>query len=162
MMEPLPQDLADALHAATSLRFVCSGNMVRSAYAELLTRHLGCSLPIDSVGTTYRNAGLYPDTRSALVGLGVSAQECDAFRPRHLADIDEPRPRVGRVAFGMTSAHLREYRRLCPGEPVFLLRELVGDPQPIGDPVLDPIPFEAAFGVVERCVRVLVSAIGDG
>lgn len=135
--------------------------MVRSAYAELYARHLACALPVDSVGTTYRNHGLYPKTRSALAGEGLPEEELEAFRSRHLEDIEEERPTPGRVAFGMTPAHVRDYQRACPGEPVFLLRELLGDRRSIADPVMDPIPFEVAFDAVRQCVRVLVDALED-
>ena len=41
MPEVLSDRLDRALAGATGLRFLCSGNMVRSAFAELYARHLG-------------------------------------------------------------------------------------------------------------------------
>ena len=53
-------DLAEALSGASHLRFLCSGNVVRSAFAELYARHVGCPLPVDSAATTFQNAELFP------------------------------------------------------------------------------------------------------
>lgn len=91
-----------------AVRFVCSGNMVRSAFAELLARHLGCPLPVDSCATTYRNPAVHPETRAALLRAGVDAAACDRFRPRHVDDL--PEDGVPRLVLGMTGEHLAAYR----------------------------------------------------
>ena len=42
--------------------FVCSGNMVRSAFAELYARHLGIPITVHSAATTFRNDSIFPET----------------------------------------------------------------------------------------------------
>ncbi len=158
MNEPLSQ----ALSQADTIRFLCSGNMVRSAYAELYARHTGCTLPVDSAGTTYRNHGLYPETRTALTSLGVSSEVCDAFRSRHLDDMPTDPP-GRRVVFGMTPDHLDAYRsRHGDRDALFLLGELTGTGRPIADPVVDGVPFDKAFDAVARGVDELVRTVREG
>ena len=140
------------------MRFVCSGNMVRSAFAELYARHLGCVLPVDSCATTYRNPGLYPETRAALLRLGVNPDACDGFRPRHLDEL--PEDGLSRVVFGMTPDHLDAYRlRFGARDPLLLLGAVDGTGQPIADPVLEPIGFAEVFAAVARNVRALVGRL---
>lgn len=148
------------LEGIEAVRFVCSGNMVRSAYAELLARHLGCALPVDSCGTTYRNPGLHPRTRAALLDLGVERSWCDGFRPRHLDDL--PEDGVRRLVLCMTPAHVDTYRRrLGGGGRVLLLDEVAGSGTSIADPVLEDVSFEAALGEVRLNVFALV-ALAEG
>ena len=63
----LPEDLKDV----TSILFVCTGNMVRSAFAELYARYLGCPLQVSSAATIYRNTEIFPITGFALLARGV-------------------------------------------------------------------------------------------
>lgn len=149
------------LRAAQAVRFVCSGNMVRSAFAELYARHLGCAIEVDSCATTYRNERLYPQARTALVERGVDLRVCDGFRPRHLDDL--PRDGVRRVVLGMTGAHLEAYRlHFGPGDRIRLLGALDGSCESIGDPVLEEVTFESAFEAIERHVRMLVQTLSEG
>jgi protein-tyrosine-phosphatase len=146
------------LRVAQAVRFVCSGNMVRSAFAELYARHLGCALPVDSCATTYRNPGLYPETRTALVRLGVDPAACDGFRPRHLDDL--PEDGLTRVILGMTPAHLSAYRhQFGARDPLLLLDAIDGTGGSIADPVLEAVGFEEAFSAVARNVRALVGRL---
>jgi len=144
------------LEDVDAVRFVCSGNMVRSAFAELLARHLGCALPVDSCATTYRNPALHPQTRAALLRLGVDRAWCDDFRPRHVDEL--PEDGLARVVFGMTPAHVAAYRRRCgAAERVLLLDEIAGAGLPISDPVLEDVSFESALGAVSHNVCALVA-----
>ena len=79
--------LERALRGATGVLFLCSGNMIRSAFAELYARHLGCALPVRSAATTYRNDAIYPQARAALLARGVPAETIAVFRPTVLLDI---------------------------------------------------------------------------
>lgn len=146
------------LRVAQGVRFVCSGNMVRSAFAELYARHLGCLLPVESCATTYRNPGLYPQARDALLRLGVDPAACDGFRPRHLDEL--PADGLTRVVFGMTPAHLGAYRhRFGSRDRILLLDEIDGAGAPIADPVLEGVTFESALEAVAHNVRALVTRL---
>ena len=151
--------LRRALREAESIRFLCTGNMVRSAFAELYARHLDCPLPVDSAATVYQNDGLYPETRSALEERGVDAELLDAFRSRHLSIVHDL-PSAGMLVFGMTEAHLESWIRHHPTHRnSFLLSEALGDGGPIADPVLDGADFQVVFRTVQRAVENVVAAL---
>lgn len=155
------ESLRRALAEARTVRFLCSGNMVRSAYAELYARLQGCALPVDSAGTTYRNHGLYPETRSALLAIGATPEACDAFRSRHMQDLPGDNQQA-RLVLGMTPDHLADYRA-CFGErdALHLLGDLCAHGAPIADPVMDGLPFKVAFGEVRRGVNQLVRLLAE-
>ncbi len=161
------EDLREALKTATSVRFLCTGNMVRSAFAELYARHLGCALPVDSAATVYQNEGLYPATADELLALGVEPELLVAFRPRRLDHLPADENDLpgdlpgGRLVLGMTPEHLTAYRaRFRDRDRLFLLSELVGNSSPIADPVLDGAAFGPVFRQVARCVEALHRALG--
>lgn len=161
-MKPLPDGAAaldSALADADYVLFLCTGNMVRSAFADLYARHLGCPLEVRSAATVYRNDHLLDETREALVARGVPRALTESFRPRHVQDVlPELGPRT--TVFAMARMHLRALE----GHPVlarraFLLGSLWGTPQEILDPVLDGADFGRTFERVARCVETLVQRL---
>jgi len=159
--EAPPPELAAVLADASAVVFLCSGNMVRSAFAELLARELGLALPVRSAATTYRNDSLFPETAAALLERGVGEQRVFAFRPTHIDDclheLDD-----GALVLGMTRDHLEAVspRPSLRGR-AFLLRAVLGDPGEIDDPVLGGAAFGPTFALVERCVRRLVELVDE-
>jgi len=154
--------LESALHEATALRFLCTGNAVRSAFAELYARHLGCPLPVDSAATLYRNAELFPETRAALLERGVAARTLERFAPRHLDRLEpDPDPRL--LVLGMSLAHLAAWRARFPGHGnAFRLAEVLGRAEDIADPVLEGAAFRPTFERVACCVEALVARLRPG
>jgi protein-tyrosine-phosphatase len=139
--------------------FLCTGNMVRSAFAELYARHLGCALPVGSAATVYRNHRLLAETAHALAARGLAAETLRRFRPRHLEDVGPGVP-ASTLVLGMTRAHLAA---LAPwpaarGRAV-LLGSLLGTDEEIADPVLDGADFERTFATVARAVEALVARL---
>ncbi len=99
-----PEALAAALDA-DGLVFLCSGNMVRSAFADLYAKHIGCSLPVRSGATIYRNDAIFPDAEEALLARGVDLAVIRAFRPTHIDDL-VPGLEARQVFLGMRMHHL--------------------------------------------------------
>ena len=158
--------LRDALSTATSVRFLCTGNMVRSAFAELYARHLGLALPVDSAATVYQNDGLYPETARELLMRGVDRGLLSEFQPRRLdlLPADDADPSVHQpglpLVLGMTPEHLSAARaRFQERDRLVLLSKLVGSSTPIADPVLDGAAFGPVFTQVARCVEALHRAL---
>lgn len=148
-----------ALGDASSVLFLCSGNMVRSAFAELYARHLGCPLPVASAATHFRNDHMFPETASALEARGVPAAWTRAFRPRHLSDVLGALEATT-VVFGMAAMHLRPLSSRPELRPrAFLLAQVCGEEGDIADPVLDGADFELTFRRVARCVETLVEEL---
>ena len=157
----LCERLAGDLARARSIRFLCTGNVVRSAFAELLARHLGCALEVDSAATVYQNEGLFPETRAALRARGVPESLCAGFTPRRLdrlpADADPDR-----LVLGMSREHLEAYARARGHvEPRHRVLELLGRPEDLRDPVLEGADFEQTFATLERALRRLVRVLED-
>ncbi len=149
-------DLDRALRLASGVRFLCSGNVVRSAFAELYARHLKIALPVDSAATRFDSPELFPQTRAALLARGVAPELIAAFRPRPLWRIPEP-PAERLVVLGMSPEHLAAWRARFPSHgQTFLLREIEGAREPVADPVLEGADFTQAFETIARCVGRLI------
>lgn len=147
-------ELAAELRGARGILFVCSGNMLRSAFAELYARHLDIALPVRSIATTYRNDGIHPEAREALLRRGVDPASIAAFRPTHL---DEIELEEGELSFGMTRAH--QSALLARGDShAHLLRALEGKVGEVDDPYFTG-RFDEAFAVIARCVEALVHCV---
>jgi protein-tyrosine-phosphatase len=140
-----------ALSTADPVVFLCSGNMVRSAFAELYARHLGFPRPVCSAATTYRNDALYPETAHALSYRGVDPDLIHAFRPTHLEDLVRTLSTRKPVFLAMCRHHLDELEQ-WPGwrGHGFLL-----DEEEIPDPVLEGADFNRTFDRVASCVEAL-------
>lgn len=132
MKTPLDETLRDARRVL----FLCTGNMVRSTFADLYARHLRCPLPVRSAATDCRNDRLPSATARALEARGVPATWSRDFRPAHLSDLldelDELDERV--PVFVMTKKHLESLgTRPQLLSRSFLLANLVGLPVDIRD-----------------------------
>jgi protein-tyrosine-phosphatase len=152
-----PELIASA-RGASDLLFLCSGNMVRSPFAEIYARHLGCPLPVRSAATTYRNRRLFTETVAALRERGVEAETIERFRPTHLSDVIatlDPRT----VALAMSRAHLEALPAPGWNRRAFLLARALDLDAEIEDPVLEGASFEQTFATVARCVEALVAAL---
>ena len=153
-MRPLDQELANA----RSVLFLCSGNIIRSAFCELFARHLDIGLEVRSAGTRYFNDELWHDTRRALTSRGVTEAQLARFCPTHLSRINEiPKHEL---VFGMTSDHLVELESHTNGaRHGYLLGELIGSGE-IADPMFAG-GFEQTFAVLDECVRRLVQHVAE-
>ncbi len=149
------EELERALAEAEGVLFLCSGNILRSAFAELYARHLGLPLPVRSAATTYVNTRIHPEAVRALRARGVPPERIAAFRPTPLAWIrDELRPEM--VAFGMTREHLAALAPLGERAPRgFLLTELLGRDTELADPLLSG-EYDETFARIAECVETLV------
>lgn len=133
-----------ALSAADTIVFLCSGNMVRSAFAELYARHIGFPRDVLSAATTYRNDAIFPETARALRARGVDDEWIRSFRPTHLDDL-RVGPDRSHVFLGMRWHHLDSVEA---GH--LLIPELE-----IADPVLEGADFAETFAQVVRGVEAL-------
>lgn len=159
-MASAPEDrLQDALASSGVIVFVCSGNMVRSAFAELYARHMACPTPVRSAATTFRNHSIFPETARALIARGVDEEAIHAFRPTHMDDL-LPGLRGTPLFLAMTREHLSALAaRRRSRSNAFLLAAVEGGDDDIADPVLEGADFDLTFARVARCVEALVRAL---
>ncbi|MFT7486037.1 MAG: protein-tyrosine-phosphatase [Candidatus Paceibacteria bacterium] len=148
-------ELERALHEADSCLFLCSGNMIRSAFAELYASHLGWSLPVRSAGTTYSNSRIHHETRAALLARGVDSAAILSFRPSLITDLS-PAVSSGELVLGMTREHLELAAAQGASGPSFLLMEAFSESIEIADPYFEG-GFEGVFNDIARCVEALAS-----
>lgn len=148
--------LEGALKKAEGCLFLCSGNMIRSAFAELYALHLGWSLPVRSAGTCFQNSSIHPEARDALLARGVAEALIARFQPRLVSELN-PNPHSGELVFGMTTDHLRMAGAMgAPGAP-FLLTEALSERREIADPYFEG-GFEGVFADIAQCVEALVGS----
>jgi protein-tyrosine-phosphatase len=151
-MSALDPRLANLLARAPEVVFVCSGNVVRSAFAHLYAEHLGLPRRVRSLATRYRNPELFTETRSALRARGVGEEALAAFRPTFVAEgLSAVDPQA--VLFGMRRHHLAPLGVHRPR--AFLLPAVLGSGAEIADPVEEGADFAQTFALVAECVEAL-------
>ncbi len=147
----MSQTKRDSIARAEGLVFLCSGNVVRSAFADLYARHLGCPLPVRSAASTYRNASLFPETESALLSRGVDPVSLREFVPTHIDDLMPGLPPVHTI-LAMRHHHIDALRAW----PEHHANAYLLDDVEIADPVLEGAEFGATYATVAECVETLV------
>ncbi len=157
-MARVDPSLRTAVERASCLAFLCSGNMIRSAFAELYARHLGCPLPVRSGATSYQNDAILPATARALETRGVDPAWMRAFRPTTLETL-VPQLDPNTIFLGMKHEHLAA----LPATPdytarSFLLSQALGRTDEIADPMFEG-GFDGVIATVAECVDALVEAV---
>ena len=147
------QALKDDLESCESVLFLCSGNMIRSAFAELWARHLGFQRPVRSAGTSFRNQSIHPRAGQDLLSRGVEAAWVEGFVPTLLGELAaDLRVLDGALVIGMTAEHLEA---LAPWPALarrsYLLSAVDGGAREVADPYFCG-GWEGTFERIARCV----------
>ena len=130
--------------------FVCSGNIIRSAFCELYAKHLGISC--SSFGTRYRNTRIHPQARKALLARGVPHRQIKEFTPRFISEVKYSSKNK---YYCMTKEHVSDLLQAgFEEERVFLLASVLGEESDIQDPFFTG-EFTKVFDVLEKCVHAL-------
>ena len=140
------RDWRSALARCDEILFLCSGNILRSAFAELYGRHVGVALPLRSGATVYDNRSLHPGAERALQERGAPRALWRDFRPTPLQRLAPPGP--GTLVFGMTAAHLSAFPEHGAR---FLLSEVLGRREDIADPI-DLVDMRPIFDTIQSAV----------
>jgi protein-tyrosine phosphatase len=141
--------------------FVCSGNIMRSPYAEMLfekyleeRQHSERTIISESLAVTYRNSSILDQTQDLLLENGVAPERIAQFSPRHIRDHLEVCQKADLI-FGMTADHLAALYDWQ--EKTFLLSKFVSGPE--SEEIPDPFFSEdawKAYSMVKEKVKGLV------
>jgi protein-tyrosine-phosphatase len=158
-----PMTVLKALSAQKIIKvvFICSGNVMRSPYAEMLFEKYikdrqmsGPRVISESLAVTYRNSSILDQTYNLLIENGVSPERIAQFTPRHVNDHPEVCQEADLI-FGMTEDHLKSL--VDWQEKAFLLSKFVSGPdaEEIPDPFFIKDAWKA-YAMVKEKVKGLV------
>ncbi|MFW9994644.1 MAG: hypothetical protein ACFFD4_21555 [Candidatus Odinarchaeota archaeon] len=145
-----------------SILFVCSGNIIRSPYAELLfekmlvEKGLMKSFMLSSGAVTYRNSKISSLSRKALITEGVSQERINKFYPRYIDDYPELF-RNADLILAMSEEHLDELEEFT--DKSFLLTSFAGLPaKNVPDPYFESTPL-IAFNMIKESLLTIVKCL---
>lgn len=143
-----------------TILFICSGNIIRSPYAEILFEfliqddsQLKSKIHVESGAVTYRNYSISRESYDQLVNEGIQPERISKFKPRHIKDHPKMLKNADLILV-MAKGHLKrvpsEYQ-----EKTFLFLEFIkGVSESVPDPFFDP-PFERAFDLIKDALILL-------
>lgn len=123
------------------ITFVCTGNIIRSAYSEYLAKKYFQSknksnLLFDSGACKHQNSYMYPLTKKLLLQEGYSEEQLSTFKPRLIQNYFSEFEK-STMFIAMTQEHLNYIEKKFPGKG-FLIKEIVLGKK---EDVLDPYYF---------------------
>ncbi|OLS23454.1 MAG: Low molecular weight protein-tyrosine-phosphatase PtpB [Candidatus Heimdallarchaeota archaeon LC_2] len=131
--------------------FVCSGNIIRSAFAELLAKNLLPTIKFSSCGTVYFNNQILHETKVALISREISSEIINNFKPTHITNAKKYNLNSC-IFFGMTNKHLKEIRNHFGNDAnVRLLRDLIDEHEEVEDPYFTN-NFDLVFDKISECI----------
>jgi len=148
-----------------TINFICSGNIIRSPYAELLfeklisdENSLSHEIQVESGGVVYRNRMISEESALMLMKEGVSRERISQFSPRYHHDYPDMFKKAD-LTLVMERSHL-QYIPKNYKEKSFLFLDFVygrtiGD---VPDPYFDP-PFERAYNMIKEALKSLLEQI---
>jgi protein-tyrosine phosphatase len=162
-------EFLESLSSKKSIRinFICSGNIIRSPYAEILFEHLIKKeknaffhlIHVESGGVRYRNSDISTQSAEMLFREGVSQERINQFTPRYFPDYPSMFDSVDLILV-MERSHLRSIP-LKFSEKAFLLLEFVyGKNEDVPDPYFDP-PYEKAYNMIKKALIDLIEIINN-
>jgi protein-tyrosine-phosphatase len=154
-----PDELALRVARAQAILFVCTGNIIRSAFAAELLRSLRHGRPdvmILSAGLDATDGPAHPTAVRCARRFGVDLTLHRTHR------LDQRDIEKADVLFAMEINHVVEIHRRFPQNrhKVYLLGCLNADAQDVADPVHSPTDaFEACFDQIDLGVRRIVDLL---
>jgi protein-tyrosine-phosphatase len=151
-----PEDIIEKTKIAKTIYFVCSGNIIRSAFAELFARHLGLN-NIASYGTTYQNTTIHQRSAIKLKELGVPENWINEFQPRHINSLDEFNDHDLHVI--MTNKHHSDLLREGIRESqIVYITEYLGMKVNVEDPYFSN-NYEEAYKTISEAVTQIIDIL---
>ncbi|MHA1994894.1 MAG: arsenate reductase/protein-tyrosine-phosphatase family protein [Candidatus Hodarchaeales archaeon] len=147
------------------MNFICSGNIIRSPYAEILFEHLllnadidlGKKVQVESGGVRYRNSIISEESAAMLLEEGVPQKRIDKFVPRYFPDYPKMFDSVDLILV-MERSHLKSIPTEYKDKAFTLLDFVYGRDEDVPDPYFDP-PFERSFIMIRKALITIVEQI---
>jgi len=141
--------------------FLCSGNVIRSAYAELVFTKmiseeecLRKRVKVGSGGVRYRNIRIYPEIVEYILQESIDPHQIDIFRPRHMLDHPEVLVEADLILV-MTREHLTRIPQKYQEKSHLLYQYVFDEPLDIPDPYFEP-PMERAVSLIKKALTGLL------
>ena len=135
--------------------FVCSGNIIRSAYSEILFEKMlqdkygKTNIVSESGALVYHNDSIHFKTKRALLDKGVSKDRVKSHNPRHI-DYNRKMFENADVIFGYSEGHMEELREFA--DKSFLIWEFAfGERKEIADAFFTGT-YDEAFAQIDKCL----------
>ncbi|MHA2053392.1 MAG: arsenate reductase/protein-tyrosine-phosphatase family protein [Candidatus Hodarchaeales archaeon] len=148
-----------------SINFVCSGNIIRSPYAELLFQKLlleknpklSARIRVESSGVTYKNFSISRETTQMLIHEGVPRTRIDKFSPRYIGDYPKMYDKNDLILV-MEENHLSAIPNQARNKAFLLLEFIYGQTKDVPDPFFTP-PFETAYNMIKEALKILIEEL---
>ena len=145
-----------------SINFVCSGNIIRSPYAEILFEKLllekntalTTKIKVESSGVTYRNYQISRESTQMLLNEGVPRKRIDNFFPRFIGDYPDLFV-TNDLILVMESNHLSVIPKYAKDKAFLLLEFTLGRKEDVPDPFFTP-PFGKAYKMIKNSLEILI------
>ncbi|MHA1298749.1 MAG: arsenate reductase/protein-tyrosine-phosphatase family protein [Candidatus Helarchaeota archaeon] len=135
--------------------FVCSGNIIRSAYSEILFEKMlqdkygKTNIIPESGALVYHNDSIHFKTKRALIEKGVPKERIKKHKPRHIANNREMFENADLILVYSTG-HLQDAREFA--DKTFMIWEFAfGEKKEIADAWFTGT-FEESFAEIDQCL----------
>ena len=124
------------------ISFVCTGNIIRSAYAEYLTKKYfhprnNVKIIFDSGACYHQNSYIHPLSKKLLLQEGYTEEQVTAHKPRWIENYLDDFNKTT-IFIAMTNRHMRYLDKVYSGKG-FLLKDIVeGKKEEVLDPYYYP------------------------
>ena len=148
-----------------TINFICSGNIIRSPYSEMLFENLirendslNQNINVQSGGVVYRNQMISKESVLMLVKEGISKERINQFSPRYHHDYPEMFKEADLILV-MEQSHLQHIPEKYKEKSFLFLDFVYGQKKgDVPDPYFDP-PFERAYNMIKDALKSLVEQI---
>ncbi len=147
------------------INFVCSGNIIRSPYAEILFEYLikkeinenFQKIMVESGGVRYRNSMISEESTVMLLKEGVSQERINQFTPRYYPDYPNMFDSVDLILV-MERSHLQSIPSVHKNKAFLLLDFVYGQSEDVPDPFFDP-PYERSYNMIKKALKDFIELI---
>ena len=150
------QELISNEKNTIKITYVCTGNIIRSAYAEYLSRKYFDlakqeHVIFDSGACFHQNSYIYPLTKKLLLKEGYSEKEITAHKPRWIENYFDDFKKTT-IFIAMTKQHLDYLDQVFPRRGLLLKDIVLNKKEDVLDPYYYPEKGEEVMGELKTLI----------